>query len=179
MLKLSYSREKYLMKQRGIKSYLINLVKKKTGHAKKESVIVDVGNLPAMEDRAIDLRLDDKNDLLSYKFMKSGLTRWEFLEESMRKMEQGDHVYTWAENGILCGAAWFHNNNPEKESDISSDESKPSLILYEIYLNPESKTKGIEFINSVLDIFKEKGEDCLEIQFEEEHASMKRHLIQS
>ncbi|HEY4652170.1 MAG TPA: GNAT family N-acetyltransferase, partial [Pontibacter sp.] len=49
------------------------------------------------------VRHNNLNDLLNYEQGGSWLTRWEFLEQAMRRYEAGEQSYSWSEQGRLLG----------------------------------------------------------------------------
>lgn len=46
-------------------------------------------------------------DLLDYDGRCAWLTRWEFLEDAMRRFEGGQQCYTWTQNSHLLACAWL------------------------------------------------------------------------
>ncbi|MDQ3441701.1 MAG: GNAT family N-acetyltransferase, partial [Planctomycetota bacterium] len=60
------------------------------------------------------IRRDAIDDLMAYAPSAGGPTLHEFLSDAMRRIEDGQRVYTYAENGRLLHHAWFATTPPKE-----------------------------------------------------------------
>ncbi|OKL39551.1 GNAT family N-acetyltransferase [Pontibacter flavimaris] len=72
-------------------------------------------------DPMMGVQENDLKELLLYTPAKYDVSRWEFLETAMRRLEAGDTCYTWSKDGQLMACAWLvdlvvdsENTAPEK-----------------------------------------------------------------
>ena len=92
------------------------------------------------------IRRDAIEDLMKYEPVNGGLTRHEFLSDAMRRLENGQQVYTCVENGRLLHYAWFA---PEPEKDLAADalpgfELPPrSALIVDCYTFPLARRRGL------------------------------------
>ena len=74
-------------------------------------------------------------DLLNYSQVGGIQSRWEFLEQSMLRLERGECSYTWRESGHLKGCAWYE---PSKQTtDRGGSSFGESVVLKNVYLHPK------------------------------------------
>ena len=95
---------------------------------------------------------DNLNDLLMFKAEGTQLTRWEFLEDSMRRFEVGQHAYTFAKDGVLIGCVWLYKIKPKDLTKKNYLTSLPddALLLHELYWDQNDHDKLITFITSIV-----------------------------
>lgn len=94
------------------------------------------------------LKQNKLNDLLDFDGANGWLTRWEFLENAMRRFENGECCYTWSENGRLMCCAWLNGDLPTNGQ--SKEETKQEIpVVHELYCHSEFSDKLVNFLNSV------------------------------
>ncbi|AKD04395.1 GNAT family N-acetyltransferase [Pontibacter korlensis] len=81
------------------------------------------------------------NDLLAYAPASQDTTRWDFLKEAMRKLENGEQSYTWCREGRLIACAWY---NVSKEANMNTP------LLKMTHWQSESKDDFMIFGSSML-----------------------------
>ncbi|ARS36247.1 GNAT family N-acetyltransferase [Pontibacter actiniarum] len=59
------------------------------------------------QEAPVAVERDSLEALLSFEAAGGWQTRWEFLGEAMRRLEAGEHCYTWRREGRLLCCAWF------------------------------------------------------------------------
>ena len=91
----------------------------------------------------IEIRNSNLNDLLDYDGRGAWRTRWEFLEEAMRRFESGERSYTWAAGGRLLACAW--------RGAGSAGEGVPAgaAVLRGIYCHPAGRGRLADFLAAV------------------------------
>jgi CelD/BcsL family acetyltransferase involved in cellulose biosynthesis len=83
------------------------------------------------EVKAATLRVNSLQDLLQYDQQNGSVIRWDFLEDAMRRFEEGGNIYSLSENGKLIFCAW-HNIQPTNHIPTSSVPSD-AVFLEGIY----------------------------------------------
>jgi hypothetical protein len=86
---------------------------------------------PQNEVKAATLRVNSLQDLLQYDQQNGSVIRWDFLEDAMRRFEEGGNVYSLSENGTLIFCAW-HTIQPTNHIPTSSVPSD-AVFLDGIY----------------------------------------------
>jgi len=92
------------------------------------------------------IRRDAIDDLMKYVPDDDGPTRPEFLSEAFRRIEDGQRVYTYAEDGRLLHCAWFA---PEPEKELAGEtlpgfELPPhSGLIVDCYTFPGARRRGL------------------------------------
>jgi CelD/BcsL family acetyltransferase involved in cellulose biosynthesis/RimJ/RimL family protein N-acetyltransferase len=71
------------------------------------------------------IRRDAFEDILAYQPERFGMTRRDFLSDSLRRLEEGQHIYTYAEYGKLLHYAWLVDRAEEE----LMNQVLPGLIL--------------------------------------------------
>jgi hypothetical protein len=95
------------------------------------------------------LHKDNLRDLMQFEFVKgTPVTRWEFLEDAMMRLERGQHCYTRAENGRLLCCAWF--SNPDAGS-VAADNMETTIELQSLYCHEAAKDRLPAFIQCVME----------------------------
>ncbi|WP_299990506.1 GNAT family N-acetyltransferase [uncultured Pontibacter sp.] len=93
---------------------------------------------------AIQVNSMSLEDLLNYNDQGEWLTRWEFLEDAMKRFEGGQRCYTWAKDGLLLACAWL---GPWTINVVTPKEA--DLILQGLYGHRESIGHLASFLASV------------------------------
>ncbi len=97
------------------------------------------------DESQIKVQENDLKALLVYKPSKYDLSRWEFLESAMHRLEAGDTCYTWSSAGQLKACAWLIGS--AVGSEVSAPAETPMLEL--IYCQPEAKALLPAFLSAV------------------------------
>lgn len=99
-------------------------------------------DLPLSE---MHIQKNSLRDILNFE-KDTELTRWEFLENTMRLFETGQHAYTWTEGERLMACAWFSYTDfihPQEPSLINI----PALMHF--YCHPEASDQFEQFLENV------------------------------
>jgi CelD/BcsL family acetyltransferase involved in cellulose biosynthesis len=89
---------------------------------------------------------DSLEDLLDFEARGTWVTRWEFLETAMHRLEAGQHAYTWSEGGRLLGCAWLEEGPTPGKVEPSPGGT---LWLQQVYCHPEGRARLEGFLASV------------------------------
>lgn len=145
-VELSLKRKLYFVKERGLTYEIARSVRKLWAN---DQEIVYQATLDLKKfSSSISVNKNSLSDLLDYQMQESGRTRWEFLENAMRRLEQGEQVYTIAEQGTLVFCVW--QSKPVAESSEASKTADDlSLYLQDLYVHPSSVAKLKQFLTAV------------------------------
>lgn len=94
---------------------------------------------------AMHIKKNSLNDMLDFD-KDTELTRWEFLENTMRLFELGHHAYTWAEGGRLMACAWFAYTDFTGPEQLAQTNI-PALMHF--YCHPEAGGRFEQFLEHV------------------------------
>jgi CelD/BcsL family acetyltransferase involved in cellulose biosynthesis len=89
-------------------------------------------------------------DLLDYKMQGTNRTRWEFLEDAMRRFEHGQTSYTLTENDTLLFCIWYSTPAENPEDALCTVKNKEALRFQEIYVHPVAADRLRQFISSAI-----------------------------
>ncbi|MBS9524260.1 GNAT family N-acetyltransferase [Litoribacter alkaliphilus] len=155
-IKLQIDREKYIMKEKGMKTYLTQLIKSKIKKPVIDSYNLSLnGQVP--ESASLVLKRNNLKDLLDYQFDGTKATRWEFYSDGMRKMEANEECFTWAKDEVLLASVWF-----KKEKREQTEEE--FVLVYDFYFDKEAQGSEKEFFESVLKRLKEEGIENVQVK---------------
>jgi hypothetical protein len=99
----------------------------------------------------ISLHKDNLRDLLQVESnKKTGITRWSFLADAMRRFDDRQHCFTWMENGRLLCCAWFRYAEASEEKEKGRPQDN-TIIFQEIYCHPAGKDRLSSFYSEVID----------------------------
>jgi hypothetical protein len=105
-----------------------------------------VGTLP--------IKMNDLNDMLDFQGKGAAFSKWEFLQDSMRRYEVGQSSYSWSENGKLMACVWAREASDEdREKDINGP------VIEDLYCHPNGKGKLQVFLQEVVARIQAKHED--------------------
>lgn len=104
-------------------------------------------NLPSVNVSVCNLQ-----DLLYYEQRESQQTRWEFLQESMSRLENGQCCYTWSAGTRLLACAWCHG--PNLKAGAPGIPHPP----HDVYCHPLVHDRLEEFLADVKHKMMEKNE---------------------
>jgi len=105
------------------------------------------GGSPGMHPESLRLARDRFDDLACY----SPAERWQptttaFLQSAMERLENGEHCYTYVENGVLAHYGWLVDR---QESAFMEEVHLPwqlppgSAVLYGFYTHPRFRGRGL------------------------------------
>src|SRR5690606_9999929 len=71
--------------------------------------LYEIGNNPSPEDRKLSGSFQENclMDLMQFDPEGGLTTRWEFLHESLKRVERGEVPYTWVDNDRLMACVWL------------------------------------------------------------------------
>lgn len=133
---LNMKRFMYLLKRRRVAAAFGRPAKNKE---KKENQ--QLYHISTYQSAGITIQKDSLTNLLQFESgKKTGITRWEFLSDAMRRFETGQHCFTWVENDRLLACAWF--SYPEDKSD--------AFEIHHLYIHHSAKDQANKFIQGVI-----------------------------
>lgn len=148
---LSLEKRLYLLKgklkgiiQRGVTNSIIQ--KAKASLMYSDTRILRITPTKPTSSEQIKLRQNDLSDLLDFEQKGGSVTRWEFTEDAMRRLEDGQQVYTWTENGGLLACIWLSISKPEQ---IENGVPEGSALLENLYCHPAGRAKAMDFVTAV------------------------------
>ena len=107
--------------------------------------------LPASEvpktESGANLRRDAIDDLLLYRpFSANEMTVKDFLAEAVRRLEEGQHVYTFAADGVLLHYSWLIEGTRRAGSDFGHEFGLPgpAAVLWSDYTWPDARGRGLQ-----------------------------------
>ncbi len=98
-------------------------------------------------DRAYLAKRDCLNDLLVFKPVDAGQTRQAFLSLCLKRLEAGEHVYTWTNQDGLVEYAWLIER---LEKSVFGDLQQryrlepESALIYDYYVHPDNQQGGFD-----------------------------------
>ncbi len=110
-------------------------------------------NAHAVGNNRASVQKDNLHDLLNYKPTGRDLTKYEFLSDAMRKLENGSHVYTISDNHSLIFCIWAINQSNSMAPSIAYSAIPPqsdSIILYDSYCQYQLKDQIESFIEATV-----------------------------
>ncbi|WP_299701314.1 GNAT family N-acetyltransferase [uncultured Pontibacter sp.] len=93
-----------------------------------------------LQNSTIPINKMSLEDLLDYDGREAWQTRWEFLEEAMRRFESGERSYTWAEGGRLLACAWLGR------APVGGPAPEGAPVLRGIYCHPAGRGRLAGFL---------------------------------
>src|SRR5690606_22440792 len=97
----------------------------------------------------IEISHNNLAHLLECQYQKHGLTKWEFLESSMKNFEMGKEVLSYSKNGVLQILVWFHLSN-------MGQNPGRCVVLQGLYCPPTSETLLMPFLWEVARLLSNK-----------------------
>src|SRR5205809_763245 len=94
-----------------------------------------------------DLRRDAIDDLLLYRpFSANEMSVEDFLAEAAQRLEQGQHVYTFAADGVLLHYSWLIEQTRRAGSDFGHEFAfpGPAAVLWNDYTCPDARGRGLQ-----------------------------------
>lgn len=151
-VELSVRKKLYLLKRKVQKIKAEGLTKsfKKAfellPHASKNELLI-YKNETLKNDTQLQVNRNNLNDLLQFKSEGTWKTRWEFLEQAMRRFEVGQNCYTYCKNGNLLFCIW-HTDSINRL--INSINKADLPLLDGLYYHPQYKTELNHYLIAVL-----------------------------
>ena len=137
---LTLKRYMYLIKHRSIMSVIKQLAKRLQKKRKQQLYSIQSSTNPSRE--KIALQKDNLNDLLQFEHGKrTGITRWEFMEDAMYRFDDKQHCFTCSENGRLLCCAWFSYRDDDN-----------AIVLQHLYYHASAKDRVQNFLQSIIDV---------------------------
>ena len=144
----------YLARRRTVMSVIKGMVNRLQTKRKKQLYRIENGTLPSTIKMVV--HTNNLRDLMQFEGGKlAPVTRWEFLEDAMMRLERGQHCYTRAENGRLLCCAWFSNPDP---GSATANNIESTIVLQHLYWHSAVKDRLSAFVQGVIDevVIKEK-----------------------
>jgi hypothetical protein len=99
----------------------------------------------------IPLHKNNLHDLLAFEpGKKTENTRWEFLEDAMWRLENGQHCFTWMENDRLLGCAWISYPDPGSTEKESNPATENALVLESRFCDAAGDDSLQAFLYSII-----------------------------
>lgn len=146
---LNWKRYFYLLRK-GNASFVVKSIVKRFQRKRMQQLFL-VQAYTAQPDVNISLNKDNINDLMKYELSSGHETKWEFLSNAMRRLETGQHCYTWMENGQLLACAWFRFPEPAAAEKDSSPVHEKLMVWEGYYCHAAAKSRIHDFISKVID----------------------------
>lgn len=142
------------------------LLKNRLKKAKKAGYVKAVGQLLGSRDKTtaeviyvkdpvnplpisqMNIQKNSLNDMLDFE-KDTELTRWEFLETTMRLYETGYQSYSWSEDGRLLACAWLGNTDTALPGKTAPNDI-PALV--HLYCHPDATDQFGQFLDRVSSI---------------------------
>ncbi|SIR44201.1 GNAT family N-acetyltransferase [Pontibacter lucknowensis] len=103
------------------------------------------------EVQEVPVNKNELQDLLCYTPAESLTSKWEFLIDAMRRLESGQHVYTWQKNGHLLGYAWLSEPKASKPTTFFQLElPEQAIVLHSFYCPSLDHAKTAAFIRAIV-----------------------------
>jgi hypothetical protein len=137
----------YLARRRTVVSVIKGMVNRLQPKRKKQLYRMENGALPSTIKMVV--HTNNLRDLMQFDAGKrAAVTRWEFLEDAMMRLERGQHCYTRAENGSLLCCAWFSNPDP---GSAAAKNTETTLELQSLYCHDVAKDRLPAFVQGVME----------------------------
>ncbi len=98
----------------------------------------------------VKFQQDNIRDLLHYDQQSNAPDRKQFLSDAMYRFQRGEHCYTWTENDILMGCAWFVVTKPSNAEIVSYSNSKQEFSFTGLYSHPKATDSSAAFLHSIV-----------------------------
>jgi GNAT superfamily N-acetyltransferase len=98
-----------------------------------------------LENHSDSFRRDCLDDLLLFQPVDPRQTRQDFFSLCLERLEAGQHVYTWVEQGRLVAACWLVERQEKSVFTELQQEyvfQPESALIYDYYLHPAIESQG-------------------------------------
>ncbi|MBT0809940.1 GNAT family N-acetyltransferase [Litoribacter ruber] len=148
-VELNIKRKFYLLKSRmklwKEKDVVFTAIKKRLA-GKKDKPVTLAMEVNTSSDQ-LPIRKNSLKDNLEFNGGGTTLSKWEYLQETMRKFETGETSYTWVKDGDLKACVW-----------VSEEEDLGVPVIKDFYIHPSVDNEFNLFINQVAGNIQKKGE---------------------
>ena len=100
--------------------------------------------------------VNDVNALLSYRPSQGIYSRWDFLEDAMRRFELGEQVYTLTENGQLLICVW-HEQQPGLDCIAEHLAGNSPIVLKGLFIHSLVLDRLQEMLTAVVEAIHQKA----------------------
>lgn len=148
-VELSLKRQTYFLKERGLLHEIGRRIKA-IWQNNQERLYQSMFDLKSIT--SLTVSKNNLKDLLNYKMQGSHRTRWEFLEDAMRRLEQGEQAYTLADKDTLLFCAWVCNPQKTANTEDATENSilpNKAILLQNIYIHPSGLSKFRDTVASI------------------------------
>lgn len=137
---------------RNYKATIMNQATLKYHFPKTKKSLHRINRSSISSEEYVKLNFNSLSDLLRYNPKGTLQTRWEFLEDAMKRFEAGQQCYTWLENDSLLACAWLsHRNKSSSPATFKNQPQEGSYLLEQLYLHPNIYDQSDRIKASVLD----------------------------
>lgn len=138
------------LKKQGLSQLLKNAIRSLGRTDTLQQYILQHG-MESTQHIAASISKDNLQDLLCYTSTASLTSKWEFLMDAMRRLETGQHAYTWQENGLLLGYAWLSEPKASRPATLSKMQLPAEVnVLHSFYCPSTDSTQTERFIKAVV-----------------------------
>jgi hypothetical protein len=136
------------IRQQGLLRPLLNRAKRLWAPPEQQIYVWQADSLPLPASNL--LQQNNLADLLNFDAQGASLSRWEFLEDALRRFEQGERSYTWSENGLLLGCAWLGVPGQSRRNSLPRLQLPEGAVLLQgLYCHPAAKNRWQAFLAAV------------------------------
>jgi CelD/BcsL family acetyltransferase involved in cellulose biosynthesis len=105
---------------------------------------------PSSATTNISIGKNTLKDLLAFNGFCIGISRWEFLQDAMYRLEQGHTAYTWnAEEGHLLACVWLINSTNRAGGELQFTGNDNKVVLEELNYHPAAAGRLAEFVSAI------------------------------
>jgi CelD/BcsL family acetyltransferase involved in cellulose biosynthesis len=97
----------------------------------------------------LPIQKDSLHDLLEFDDHETWYSKQEFLSDAMRRLEIGEHGYSWVENGTLLGCAWLTNGKHATAESATGKTNGWFISLSGLYYHQKGRKRLSLFLQSV------------------------------
>lgn len=120
-------------------------------------------NKDLQKNPALHINLNVLKDLLDFEPGGTLLTKWEFLEDAMKRLEAGQEFYTFNQGGRLLCCMWKQKPVPPgRAGKTETNDGGAPLELMNLYFHPKGESRIKEFLEGVLEEINSRGGHTIE-----------------
>lgn len=97
----------------------------------------------------MSIQQDNLQDLLEFDNHETWYSKQEFLSDAMRRLEIGEHGYSWVENGTLLGCAWLTTGKHATAESATGRTDGWFISLSGLYYHQKASKRLSLFLQSV------------------------------
>ncbi|MBX0332368.1 GNAT family N-acetyltransferase [Pontibacter sp. HSC-14F20] len=140
-----------LLSQQDFKTWLKEAVRDTLSREKEKIYKINTDNNRILSKSTyVNISQNNIKDLLNFTAGHTLKTRWEFLAEAMCRLEHGEHVFTYTENGTLKACIWV-SGATKKKNLYASKLAYPTVgtVLNGLYFQPDYQNRLPMFLEAV------------------------------